>query len=81
MTYTTKAFSVDEIGFIQTALTRVLAAVSRGEVDLNRLAREEIASRGLDQEGVWVGFERAAAALQGTPTQKEADSTITNNAQ
>ncbi|MCK7502957.1 MAG: hypothetical protein MZV70_01865 [Desulfobacterales bacterium] len=43
MTYTTKAFSVDELGFIQTALTRVLAAVSRGEVDLNRLAREELA--------------------------------------
>ena len=41
MAYTTKAFSVDELGFIQTALTRVLVAVSRGELDLNRLAREE----------------------------------------
>ena len=71
MAYTTKAFSVDELGFIQTALTRVLVAVSRGEVDLNRLAREELASRGLDQEGMWVGFERADAALQGASTQKE----------
>ena len=74
MAYTTKAFPVDELGFIQTALTRVLAAVSRGELDLNRLAREELASRGLDQDGMWVGFERADAVLQGASTQQEQDS-------
>ena len=59
MTYTTKEFTVDEVGFIQTALNKVLAAAARGELDLNLLAREELASRGLDQQGVWVGFERA----------------------
>jgi hypothetical protein len=59
MTYTTKEFTVDEVGFIQTALTKVLAAAARGEIDLNRLAREELASRGLDDHGVWVGFDRA----------------------
>ena len=53
-------FSVDELGFIQTALTEVLAAVSRGELDLNKLAREELAARGLDQNGRWVGFQKAA---------------------
>ena len=59
MAYTTKEFTVDELGFIQIALTKVLAAAARGEIDLNRLAREELASRGLDDQGVWVGFPRA----------------------
>lgn len=59
MTYTNNEFTVDEVGFIQIALTKVLAAAARGELDLNRLAREELASRGLDDQGVWVGFNRA----------------------
>lgn len=59
MTYTTQQFTVDEIGFIQIAMTKVLAAVARGELDLNRLAKEELAARGLDDKGVWVGFDRA----------------------
>lgn len=61
MTYTTGTFSIDEVGFIQIAASKVLAAVARGELDLNRLAREELAARGQDQHGVWVGFARAAA--------------------
>jgi hypothetical protein len=28
-------------------------------LDLNQLAREEMASRGLDLKGDWVGFDRA----------------------
>jgi hypothetical protein len=59
MAYSSNEFTVDEIGFIQIALTKVLAAVARGELDLNRLAREELASRGLDDKGIWVGFDRA----------------------
>ena len=59
MATTSNAFTVDEIGFIQIALTKVLAAAARGEIDLNRLAREELAARGLDNQGVWVGFPRA----------------------
>ena len=59
MAYTTSTFTVDELGFIQTALAKVLAAAARGEIDLNRLAREELAARGLDDKGVWVGFDRA----------------------
>jgi len=59
MTYTCGNFSIDEIGFIQIANTKVLAAVARGELDLNRIAREELAARGLDLNGVWVGFEKA----------------------
>lgn len=60
MSHTTKDFTIDEVGFIQTALTKVLAAAARGELDLNLLAREELAGRGLDQNGVWVGFDQAA---------------------
>ena len=60
MTYSSTAeFTVDELGFIQIALTKVLAAAARGELDLNKLAREELAARGLDNHGLWVGFERA----------------------
>ena len=52
-------FTAEELGFIQTGPTALLAAGARGELDLNRLARVELASRGLDLDGVWVGFERA----------------------
>jgi hypothetical protein len=57
--YTAGPFTVDEIGFIQIADAKVLAAVARGEIDLNRIAREELAARGLGIHGEWVGFEKA----------------------
>jgi hypothetical protein len=57
--YTTGPFTVDEIGFIQIADAKVLAAVARGEIDLNRIAKEELAARGLGLHGEWVGFEKA----------------------
>jgi len=59
MTYSDSTFTTDQLGFIQTALTAVLAAAARGEIDLNRLAREELANRGLDTHGEWVGFDTA----------------------
>lgn len=40
--------------------SELLAAVSRGEVNLNELARETLAGRGLDQNASWVGFPEAA---------------------
>jgi len=57
--YSSGPFTVDEVGFIQIAHAKVLAAVVRGEIDLNLIAREELASRGLGLKGEWVGFERA----------------------
>ena len=57
--YSAGPFSVDEIGFIQIADAKVLAAVARGEIDLNRIAREELAARGLGLHGEWVGFQKA----------------------
>jgi len=47
------------VGQMQLVQTELLAAAARGELDLNRIARIELASRGLDWQGRWVGFERA----------------------
>jgi hypothetical protein len=55
----TTTFTVDELGFIQLALNKVLVAVANGELDLNNLARKELANRGLDKQGNWVGFAQA----------------------
>ena len=63
MSYTTGKFSVDELQFVQLVPVRVLVAVAREELDLNRLGREELAQRGYDQRGVWVGFKRAREDL------------------
>jgi len=52
-------FTVDELGFIQIADAKILTAVARGELDLNAVARRELAARGLDREGSCVGFDKA----------------------
>lgn len=59
---TAAGFDIETTGFMQLADAAFLAAVARGEVDLNKVAREELASRGLDHNAKWVGF-RAARAL------------------
>jgi len=70
MPYTTGKFAVDELQFIQVVPVRVLVAVTRMELDLNLLAREELANRGCDQSGVWVGFRRACDELQDWKTAR-----------
>ena len=52
-------FTLEELRFIQLALNKVLVAVANGELDLNNLARKELANRGLDKQGQWVGFDKA----------------------
>ena len=54
----------EKLGFLALAGTEVLAAVARGEIDLNRLAREVLANRGINAHGVWVGFEKAREELR-----------------
>lgn len=44
---------------LQTFPTAVLLAAARGEIDLNALARGELASRGLGKAGEWIGFPAA----------------------
>jgi hypothetical protein len=64
MPYTTGRFSVDELQFIQSVPVRVLVAATHSEIDLNLLAREELANRGYDAAGVWIGFRRAQDELR-----------------
>lgn len=54
----TAAFTHDEIGFIQLASNKVLAAVVRGELDLNVLAAKTLKARGYDENEKWVGFRK-----------------------
>lgn len=42
----------------------LLAAASRGEIDLNELAAVVLAGRGLDHNAIWVGFPAAARLLE-----------------
>jgi hypothetical protein len=48
--------------YLQTIPAALLAAVVRGEIDLNLVASEQLAARGLDASGAWVGFPAANAA-------------------
>lgn len=48
---------------LQMFPTAVIAAAARGELDMNAMARAELAARGLDQQGEWVGFEAAKKLL------------------
>jgi len=57
---TKTAFSVDDLGAIALLSSEVLAAVASGKLDLNLIARHEIAARGQDKSGKWVGFDKAA---------------------
>jgi hypothetical protein len=54
----------DELGFVQLVDTAVLARVARGEIDLHALVRRELANRGCDDSGDWVGFKAAQACLE-----------------
>lgn len=49
---------------LQALDTSILIAAARGEIDLNALARKELASRGISpRTGAWVGFAKAAQEL------------------
>lgn len=49
---------------LQTFPAFLVAAAARGEVDLNTIAQIELADRGLDYDGKWVGFGKAEALRQ-----------------
>jgi hypothetical protein len=51
----------DQAAILQMADTKLLVASAAGTIDLNAMARDELASRGMDASGKWVGF--AAASL------------------
>ena len=39
--------------------TELLVKVLKGEIDLIRLVKEQLAQRGVDENGFWVGFAKA----------------------
>lgn len=45
---------------LQPLPTELLNAMAKGEVDTQAIAARLMAERGLDREGKWVGFEKAA---------------------
>ncbi len=42
----------------QGVVTELLVKALKGEIDLQELARQELANRHLDESGNWVGFRR-----------------------
>jgi len=57
--YSLGPLTPDQIDFIHVAPLSALVATANGAVDLNRLALQELANRGYDRQGVWIGFKRA----------------------
>lgn len=45
---------------LQPLPTELLIAMAKGEVDIQAIAAKLVAERGLNAEGKWVGFEKAA---------------------
>ena len=60
--------STDDLLSFQVIPTRLLAAATLGEVDLNELARETLAGAGLNEFGKWVGFDRVKQIHWGSKT-------------
>lgn len=44
---------------LQPIPTAVLTAAIRGDIDLLRLVRAELAARGVNLDGEWIGFQAA----------------------
>ena len=57
------ALTQDELLSIQTLPIKLILAAANGQIDLNAMARDELANRGLDVTGKWVGFEKARTTL------------------
>ena len=49
----------DELAILQLATIRLLSEAAKENIDLNELAKRELANRGLDTNGEWVGFDEA----------------------
>lgn len=62
----------DQIDFVHALPLSVLVAAANGHVDLNRLALQELANRGYDRQGVWVGYKAAKAEY----VSAESDATL-----
>jgi len=54
----------DDAMILQIAKTRLLLYMATGQVDATQMARQELAQRGLDEQGTWIGFDAAAKLWQ-----------------
>ncbi len=54
------ALSQEAAGHVQTFPAWILAAIASNQVDIQALVRQELADRGLDANGRWIGFKEAA---------------------
>lgn len=59
----TQGLDNDLGGIVQTLDTRFLVAIHHGDVDIVKLARQELMNRGLNGDGRWVGFAEAGELL------------------
>jgi hypothetical protein len=60
-----QALDRDVAEALQMFDVRLLSAIARGEVNAVQLARQELANRGLNGIGKWVGFEKAQRLAAG----------------
>jgi hypothetical protein len=63
MNTTQTALTQDDLLSIQTLPLKLILAAANGQIDLNEMARDELANCGLDLSGKWVGFDQARALL------------------
>lgn len=63
--YSLGPLTIDQVDFVHQVGRSVLLAAARGQVNLNLLARQELANRGYDKDGLWVGFKRARELYEG----------------
>ena len=60
---------MDDAAVLQSAGVEFLLAAATGNIDLNAMARAELAARGLGVDGQWVGFREAARDWGGAGDQ------------
>ncbi|MCX6222462.1 MAG: hypothetical protein NTZ69_15935 [Bacteroidia bacterium] len=46
--------------------SQLLSRIAKGEIDAKQLAKQELANRGLDINGQWVGFDEAKKQIETT---------------
>lgn len=44
--------------------SKLLCKIATGEINAKHLARKQLADRGLDLEGKWIGFDAAAFGIK-----------------
>lgn len=49
---------------------QLLSRIAKGEIDAKQLAKQELANRGLDIGGQWVGFDEAKKQIETTVQNK-----------